>query len=182
MKIGNRKGITLLELLMVIAIASVLSGFAFLGADMVQRERVDAATRELYADIQRVRLNSMTLEGKGYGIRFENAHSYVIFKFDDCNGDYTYDANTCANGTREEKEVLRRTLPPGVVLKKTNGSSVANDVRIFDSIGAAHQANWGMGMMTILVMTKPDSGLARCISISMNRIRESTWDGSACSI
>jgi hypothetical protein len=58
---------------------------------------------------------------------------------------------------------------------------VDNDVRIFDTFGSPRQANWGMGVLTILVKNEPDSGLTKCISISMNRVRESVWNGSECS-
>ncbi len=180
MKTGNMKGITIVELLVVVAVAALLSGFAFLGVDMVQQERLNAAARELYADLQGVRLNAMTQNGKGYGIRFESAHTYVIFKFEDCNADSTYDGNTCPGGTREEQVIARRNLPSGIVIRKTNGSIVSNDVRIFDNFGSPRQANWGMGPMTILVRNSPDTGAARCVSISMNRIRESVWNGSEC--
>ncbi len=180
MKIRGMKGMTVMELVLVLGIACIVSGFAFWSSDMVRRERVHAAARELYSDIQKVRVDAMTGAGKGYGVRFESPDSYVMFEFEDCNGDYTYDAATCAGGAPEEKEPRRKTLPPGIALVKTSGATVNNDVRIFDSFGSPRQANWGMGPITILVKNSRDSGETRCISISLNRIRESVWNGTEC--
>jgi len=181
MKNNSMRGFMLVELMVVICIMAVVTGFTSIGKDMIARERVAGATRELYADIQRARLDAMTQQGKGFGIRFVSHNSYVIFKFNDCNGDYTYDAEGCEGNSREETEVQTRTLPVTVQLHKTNSKTdVNNDVRIFDRFGQPRLQNWGLGMITIVVKSTPDSGLTKCVSISANRIREANWNGSAC--
>lgn len=176
------RGLTLLELMFVIGIMGIIVGFVPLSADMVRRERVESATRVLYADLQKARLDAMTQGGLGFGIRLESHNSYVIFRFNDCNNDYTYDANTCSDNGREETDVIKRELHSSVVLHKTNPSTdVNNDVRIFDPFGSPRQANWGMGNITIYVNNVLDTGLIKCVSISTNRIREGVWNGSTCS-
>ena len=124
----------------------------------------------------------MTQGGKGYGIRLESANSYVIFKFDDCNEDYTYDPASCSGGSREETEIVRRTIHSSVVLHKTNtDKTVNNDVRIFDSFGSPRHPTWGLGGITIVLTNTADTGFVKCISISTNRIREGIWKRSQCS-
>ncbi len=177
---GGSRGFTLLEMIVVISIVGTLSGMAYLGKDFINRERVSSITRELIADIQRARMDAITQRGLGVGIRFESSSSYVIFGFNDCNNDYDYDADTCS-GSREETEIMRKEIPPSVVLRKTNPfNSLDNEVVIFDKFGHPRRGNWGMGFMTILVRSESDEQYAKCVSISMNRILYKTWNGSAC--
>jgi prepilin-type N-terminal cleavage/methylation domain-containing protein len=176
----SMRGVTAIELMAVICIAGIMSGFAYIGTDMIRKEQVSSAARELLADIQRARMNAMTQGGEGYGIRFESATSYVLFQFDDCNKDYNYDPGSCG-GSREETKVMRRQLASTVVLSKTKPSNLFNNyVMIFDQFGHPRQANWGMGVMTIVIRSENDNNLIKCITISMNRVRESNWDGAAC--
>jgi prepilin-type N-terminal cleavage/methylation domain-containing protein len=181
MRKEQMRGLTLLELLLVIAIMAVIVGFVPLSADMIRRERVASAARVLYADIQKARLDAMTQGGMGFGIRLESPNSYVIFKFIDCNGDSTYDVNACSANGREETAVIRRILHPSLELHKTNPSThVNNDVRIFDRFGTPRQANWGLGMITILIDNVAESEFVKCVSVSTHRMRESMWNGSGC--
>lgn len=181
MKRGNMRGMTLLELLFVAAIVAVLLGFTFQGIDLVRRERVASAARELHADIKKARVDAMTRNGKGFGIRLASRNSYVLFMFDDCNNDGNYDTSTCTGGTREETDIIRRELPSSVALYKTNPSTdVSNDVRIFDRFGSPRHATGGLGGITILVGDKHNIGPFWCISLSTNRIREGIWKGSKC--
>lgn len=181
-KRDGMQGTTLLELLFAIGIMVILLGFTSQGMDIVRRERVASAARMLYADIHRARVDALTRGGNGFGIRLVSQNSYVIFKFDDCNNDSNYDSNTCPGGAREETDIIKRELPPSVVLHKTNPSTdVNNDVRIFDHDGIPRRPTGGMGGITILVGNNQDAGPIRCISISTNRIREGFWKGSECS-
>lgn len=181
MKKDGMRGVTLLELLFVIGIMAVVLGFTSQGADLVRRERVASATRELYSDIQKARLDTMTKSSEGIGIRFESRTSYVLFKFNDCNNDSSYDTDTCTNGTREETDIIKRELHSSLALHKTNPSTdVNNDVRIFDRFGVPRRSGGGLGPITIYVKNEQGPGLIKCVSISTNRIREGTWNGSEC--
>jgi len=181
MKIDGMRGLTLLELLFVLVIMTLLFGFVSQGADLVRRERVASATQELYSDIQKARVDAMTRVGKGFGIRLASHGSYVIFKFNDCNSDSNYDINTCANGTREETDMVKRELHPSVMLCKMNPSiEVNNDVRVFDRFGVPRRSSGGLGPITIYVKNDQSIGPIRCVTISTNRIREGTWNGSEC--
>jgi Tfp pilus assembly protein FimT len=181
MKTDRMQGVALLELLFVIGIMVVLLGFTSQGMDMVRKERVANAARMLYADIHRARVDALTRGDSGFGIRLESQHSYVTFKFDDCNNDSNYDSSTCPGGTREETDIVKRDLHPSIVLHKTNLSTdVNNDVRIFDHDGIPRRPTGGMGGITILIGSNQDAGSTRCISISANRIREGFWNGSGC--
>jgi Tfp pilus assembly protein FimT len=178
---GNMRGMALLELMFVIAIVALFLIFASQGIDLVRKERVASAFRELHADIKKARVDAMTRGGQGFGIRLISQNSYVMFKFDDCNNDATYDVNTCSGGTREEAEIVRRELPSWVALHKTRPSkAVSNDVRIFNRFGSPRRSTGGMGGITILVGNDQNTGPIWCISISTNRIREGMWTGSKC--
>ena len=182
MKRDGMQGVALLEVLFIIGIIALLVGFTSKGADLVRRERVASATRELYADIQKARVDAMTQDGKGFGIRLVSHNTYVMFKFDDCNNDSNYDADTCANGTREETNIVKRELHPSVALHKTNPSTdVDDDVRIFDRFGSPRRSTGGLGGITIIIGNDQEADAIRCISISTNRIREGIWKGAQCS-
>ncbi len=181
MRKARMRGFTILELMAVIGIVSVLAGVACIGHDIIYKDQIASITRELHADIQSARMNSVTQSGKGFGIRFESPTSYVLFQFNDCNNDFNYDTDSCVNGSREEAKPIRKTVPSSVVLSKSGQTNdLDNNVVIFDKFGQPRQKNWGMGMMTILVRNQQYPGMIRCISISMNRVRESIWNGSTC--
>lgn len=176
------RGMTLFEMLLVIAIMAICAGFAPHGMDLVRRERVASVARMLYADIQKARVEAVTRGGDGFGIRLASRNAYVMFKFNDCNNDSNYDSNSCPGGTREETDVMQRELHSAVELHKTNPSTdVGNEVRIFDRFGSPRCSTGGVGGITILVGDNQNSGPVRCISISTNRIREGIWKGSQCS-
>lgn len=177
-KTGAR-GFTLLELLVVMLIITIIAGFASLSANLIRRERVAGVAREIYADLQKARMDAMTKDSKGFGIRLESANSYVLFKFNDCNDDYHYDPKGC-EGAPEETETVRKTLHSSISILKKNMSSFQDEVHIFDRFGRPRNDDWGMGNVSIVVKSSPDAGLAKCVVISDNRIREAIWNGSKC--
>ncbi len=173
---GKMQGFTLVEVVVVIVILSVLSGIASLVADLIRKERVASVTRMLYADMQKARLDAMTRDAAGYGLRFESSGSYSVFTFNDCNNDFNYDSDTCDGNSREEANVITRPVPDPVVLKKTNPfTDFDNDILLFDRFGVPRRETWGLGMMTIIVKNGVDGEGIKCVSVSANRIREGIW-------
>jgi prepilin-type N-terminal cleavage/methylation domain-containing protein len=176
MRQEGMRGITLVELMVVITILAVVMGFASLGADVMRGARLSGVTQQLLADIQLSRSRAITHEAHGFGIRFQSATSYVVFRFNDCNDSRSYDANTCAGHTREEIDATVKQIAPSVVLKKTNPSTnFNNDILIYDPSGISRSGTWALGNMTILVKNGNDEIGMQCITISTTRVREGVW-------
>lgn len=176
-------GLSLLELMVTISIISILALFAVLGMDVIYRERVSSATRELYATLQKARVDGIVIgpstsvpDMLGAGIRFESSNRYVIFKFNDCDKSYDYDATGCG-GQREEAETKTITMPSETVLK-VGSADPNNDIVIFDRVGYARSDKWEV--KTVALVIEHRSGFKKCVSINTNKIREGSWNGSAC--
>ncbi len=173
--IGMR-GFTLMEILVVIGLMVLLSGFVSLSADIIRKERISAAARELVADLHAARMNAMTRDGGGFGIRFESAGSYSMFTFSDCNNDSSYDRDTCPGNSREEKNVMMKAMNKSVVLKKNNpGTNFNNYIVMFDRNGVPRRENGSLGMTTIVVKSDDNDEDIKCVTISLNRIRGGVW-------
>lgn len=182
-RFSSTRGVTLLELIIVMAILAILVTLSSLGTDLIQRERVRSATRELLADLQRLRIDAMTRDARGAGIRFESSGSYVLFQFNDCNQDGNYDHDTCGGDGREEANAIVRTMPKSVILRKTNlVDNINGEVCIFDRFGTPRQKTGGFGIMTIIVRNERDPKIVRCVKLSVNRVIEGRWTGTKCNL
>ncbi len=89
---GNRfKGVTLLELMIVVAIISVLLSLGFISLKRLKANYdLTEATNKLYSDIEWIRQRSMG-SAYPYGISFSN-NSYTVFL--DINDNRKYEAGT----------------------------------------------------------------------------------------
>lgn len=173
------KGFTLIEVLIVIALLGILSAIAVpLASESVGRSRLNAASRELYADLQGLRRDAMTRisapNGRGYGIRFISATRYELFEFNDLNNDYEYNP-----GAGEESDPEQRDLPPGLAISLGSGANPSGAVILFDKRGFSRGADWGIASNTFLVR-KSGEVQGRCLRIALSRIREGAWNGSDC--
>ena len=170
------RGYTITELVVTLSIITIIAGLVPLSRDLIRQARVSSASKQLYADVQRLRVSAMTQKSRGFGIRFESPTAYTLFKFNDCNSDYLHDPDTCSGETKEEDIVMTRTLTSSLELNKTNpGTDIANEVLIFDRLGIPRTANWAFGWRTIIVKHSGDDDFMKCIVISTNRIREGLW-------
>ncbi len=185
----NEKGITLIEQVTVLAIVAILSSLTFVGVGFVRGERIIGISRELLRDLQGIRLDTMiksvAANSRGFGIRFVDNSSYVVFEFDDCNNNSAYDANGC-NGNREEANSTTRELNPSISLL-INNVYPDNNILIFDKLGIPREDNWALwnnGSGTLLVQRTSsgdaDTYTTRCVNINMSRIQEGVWDGANC--
>ena len=189
--VADDKGITLIELVVVLVIVSIVIVTATVSPGFVSTERVNKVSRELLGDLQNLRHSAMTQgpdgsapELRGFGVRFESEHSYRLFRFNDSNVNFSYNGPSEETGLPGEAAPCRREVPDPVELKiKDNKDLVApgDVVLIFDHHGIPRQRQMGFQLMSI-VIENPDIGDARkkCISISFNRIREGMWDGEDC--
>lgn len=195
-QLSGEMGFTLVEILVAIAIFGILVTLSYSGMEYVRKHRLQSASRELLSDLQRIRQDAITrstqnksggtVNGRGFGIRFDSNASYQLFEFDDCNDSFSYNANTCpgppANpSAREEIGNRSKSLSSGITA--TIGASTSPDsdthIVLFDRNGIPRQPNWSfVGKTYVLRLAGVDP--PRCVSISNVRIREGTWNGSTC--
>lgn len=181
MILSNRRGITLIELVIVLAIIAILASLAAVGPGFVRNENISRVSRELLGDLQRARQDAMTrstaANSLGFGIRFANSTSYTIFEFSD-NGNFQYD------GAGEEANTDQRNLTSSIVIQ-INDSQEYN-VLIYDKLGIPARfkvsGERALGNMTLVIRHQSESARDKCVTVSFNRIREGLWDGTNCTL
>jgi len=186
------KGVTMIELVIVLALITILAALAAIGTGFTSTEKVRNASNELLADLQLMRQYAM-MKGpdpavsalRGYGVRFESKHRYSLFRFNDSNQNFLYDgAAEESPMTSGELSVRQRDILMPLDLKVKRGGGLAdpdNDILIFDHLGMPRQANLGVQQMSIILQhTDMDEVPKQCVTVSFNRIREGEWNGSSC--
>lgn len=183
----SESGISLIELLIVVSILAILLAITGLGSDAVERQRVNGATRELLADLQRVRQDAITRSSpaapasRGAGIRFVSATSYVTFEFNDVNNNYQY--NPPPAPTEELVGSVRTKTLSGSLSLTLGGADPTGTVIIFDKQGMARQTDWafvpGAGLRFVVQSSRLPA-LAKCILLNQARIREGVLNGANC--
>jgi prepilin-type N-terminal cleavage/methylation domain-containing protein len=185
-KKNNEHGMTLMEILIVMVIIGIMSTMASLGYDIVRKQRLSSATRELVADIQQTRVDALTSSptgttGQGFGIRFVPPTTYVVFTFDDADSSFTYDGA----GSNDEKNPQTHIISSQLSIQIINNPTY--DVLMYDRTGAPHlytHANPGVlfdGTTDMIIGIKDlSSGITQCISVKTNSIREGVLSGTIC--
>jgi prepilin-type N-terminal cleavage/methylation domain-containing protein len=184
----NCEGLTLIELIIVLSIISILVALMGIGPGVTSAERIRSSAKELLADLQWIRYSAMTQgpdascpQLRGLGIRFESNKRYRLFRFNDSNGNFTYDSLEEERALNDgETEVKKRDVPPPLELKIKKGGTLVdpdNAVLLFDHYGIPRQTNYGFQQMSI-VFQHPDLDELekKCVSVSFNRIREGIWN------
>jgi prepilin-type N-terminal cleavage/methylation domain-containing protein len=186
------KGVTLVELVVVLAIIVIVAALAAVSSGFVGTDRVKSASKELLADLQLIRQSAMT-QGpddaaphlRGFGIAFESKNRYRLFRFNDGNANFIY------NGTGEEISLTageaaprQRDITTPLELKiKSSGNLIdpANDVLIFDQHGIPRDTNLSFKQRSIVIQKAADGDVQKkCVIVTFNRIREGLWDGNSC--
>jgi Tfp pilus assembly protein FimT len=137
----NSKGITLVELVIVLVVITIVIAIAAIGPGFIGAERIKSTSRELLGDLQYLRLSAMT-QGpdntatalRGFGVRFESANSYHLFRFNDANSNFMYDDTSEETALPGESALRKRDIPVQLKLRIKAGNRL-EDPR---EIGRAH--------------------------------------------
>ncbi len=157
------RGITIMEVLVVMAIIAILASASILGLrNLVQRERLYSAMTQVANDLKEVQFRSMS-SNMIWGVRFcANQNQYKIFAVDPATvgSGCPRDANTsCTNDATTQRLV---SLPPGV-------SPQANFYVLFDRRG--YPLNWSCGIGAGNVTLENSYGIRTVFVDSVGRIR-----------
>ncbi len=175
---SDNNGFTLVEVMIVITVIGIMSVIAMLGSDFLTKHRVRSASRGFYADLQALRQNAMSSgtanTSIGRGLKFTSANSFSTFEFLDLNSNYTYD------GVAEENSVSVNTLPGGMTVTLGAAGDPTATPLLFDRRGLGRSDNWSTVGGRTYVFRHPLANPPACVTISLVRIREGTWDGGTC--
>jgi prepilin-type N-terminal cleavage/methylation domain-containing protein len=187
----NNRGITLIELAIVLVIISVIATIVTVSSSFIVSERIRSTSKNILGDLQWIRQSALT-QGPdnmaprlaGFGVRFESANAYHIFRFNDRNRNFSYDGTGEEAALSGEADIREKDIPKPLEMKIKKGTTLVdpdNSILIFDHHGLPRQAQMGFQIMSIVIQDPNDGdSQKKCISIYFNRIREGIWDGTDC--
>ena len=157
------RGITIMEVLVVMAIIAILASASILGLrNLVQRERLYSAMTQVANDLKEVQFRSMS-SNSTWGVRFcANQSQYKIFAVNPANvsGACPRDDTTlCENDATTQRLV---SLPPGVLPQ-------ADFYVLFDRRG--YPLNWSCGIGPVNITLRNSYGSRTVIVDRVGRIR-----------
>jgi type IV fimbrial biogenesis protein FimT len=157
------KGITIMEVLVVMAIIAILASASILGLrNLVQRERLYSAMTQVANDLKEAQFRSMS-SNSTWGVRFcVNQNQYKIFAVNPANvsGGCPGDANpSCTNDATTQRLV---SLPPGVLPQ-------ADFYVLFDRRG--YPLDWSCGILFGNITLRNSYGSRTVIVDRVGRIR-----------
>lgn len=179
----DENGFSMVELLIVVALVAIVAAIAMMGSGTYKGRQLNAASRQLYGDLQKIRVDAMTKgdptlpNSRGFGIIFTSNLAYRAFEFNDIDTDFSY------AGTGEEINTTNVTLAGGIAVTLGNAGDPTANVLIFSKQGLAKDFNWSQGSRTYVIRLSGISD-ARCVDIANVTIREGVWNAasSSCAI
>lgn len=159
----KEKGLTTIELLIVIGIIALIAGFIFMGySGAKKRIDIDNAANSIASTLMDLRLSSMTTD-KLRGFMTEEGcmpdrECYATFTFDDRNGNYKIDQD-------EKTDISYFNLPPYI---RFEYNPPDNSLTIFfDRRGFPRDENGDFAQKSFkLVVTQGGKKLERTIEVS----------------
>lgn len=168
----NKGGFTIIELLVVMIIASILIAIASISGKMWwDKYRVEAQMKEMFTDLMNSRVNAMQ-RNRMHIVTFSPsaaaATQYTIYEDTSPQPD--------GNGTLEtvsDRQVMQKNINSSYAVQ--TGAAQIN----FDQKGLVS----GMVGTTITVRVNGSFSAAYdCIEITLTRIRMGEWDGATCAV
>lgn len=137
----SQKGITLIELLIVITIMAVLLAMATMGFNSMQRNaHVDRQAKQLYADLMKARSDALFRKSPR-SVKLASATELAVYPNSDCSGD----------------PIFRRTFPSANAVQSNNSDPVAFDATgVANAVGKAYcvgPADNGAGVDSVVIST-----------------------------
>lgn len=182
MHIGVRHqgGFSLMEVLIVIAIVGFLGSMVSLGGDFVVKQQIRNTSREFLAELQKVRQDALTKRSGatdlGFGLRFASNAGYILFEFEDIDGEFDYD------DAGEESGGVSTGLPFNMSVTIGADGDPAGSVLIYDHRGVPRNPDWSVMSGRTFVFHHPNLNTPRCVEVATAWIKEGTWDGAKCSL
>lgn len=179
----HEHGVTLIELLVIVALIGIMGIISTFGFDFINRQRLSSATTKLVADIQRVRVDAVTSSqttttGMGYGIRFTPPTSYTLFTWNDSNENYQYD------GAGEEGNAETNTLFSKLELNVLNPPGDPTFlVLIYNKSGLPMRYKSGFPAIAgnmVLTLSEASTNIVRCVNVGTNMMWEGVISGTTC--
>lgn len=177
--LAEERGVTLIEMVVVILVIVVLVTIAMLNADFIKSHRLSSGVRILFSDLQKTRQDAMTrgsANSRGYGLVFDSGSAYTLFEFNDVNANYAYD------GAGEQTAANTHTLSNSVTVTRSDNSAPTGDVLIYDKRGLVRNNAWTTVTDRVYLLNIPGISQIRCIQIGATQIREGTWNGTSCTV
>jgi len=137
MKIFNKNGFTLIEMMIVLVIMGILSAIAVpnLKTYMAER-RLNGAARVLYGDLTATRSQAVSMN-KWVALNIDNNHQYTMFHDDDKNGTVnTGESISTKNLHPDYHDVLFSTPSGTVIVFYPNGTGSTGTLGLTGSTGS----------------------------------------------
>jgi prepilin-type N-terminal cleavage/methylation domain-containing protein len=176
--IKNNRGVTFVELVVVLAIMVVMTSLVGMGIGMLVNADSKKATKNLYQEFSQLRSNCLSQSGQWYG----------VLKREDANGQYVFEIyrKVTLNGTTTTSLVESQTLGSRIVITCDELTSKqitdTNTLTVYYKTGSGAITNWEStnGISSVkklnIKIEQPNGGATRTLTLWKDTGRISSDD------